>query len=191
MVCLNSALLHPTSLLNYFNRVKGRQFTRKNLLKSPALAKALGPNPALAIFRLAPQDYHRFHAPVTGRLESLKHIPGDYYTVNPQAVNERFDVFTANARSVLALKTDIGERKDLTVAIVAVGALLVGSIGWDKKVEETINKGEGLGYFQYGGSTIICMFPTGVTWDEDLLKHSSDGIEVLVKAGERIGQFVP
>lgn len=37
---------------------------------------------ALAIFRLAPQDYHRFHSPVDGKIGKMTYISGEYYTVN-------------------------------------------------------------------------------------------------------------
>ena len=177
--------------------MKGRHFTLKNLLRNPALVEKLGPNPALAIFRLAPQDYHRFHSPVSGVLQMAMHIRGEYYTVNPQAINEKLDVFTANTRSVLELSGEgplvsgsNGERKEaVPVVVVAVGALLVGSIVWEKSASQRIEKGEGLGYFKYGGSTVICIFPAGVKWDADLLKNSEVGLETIVRAGERIGKF--
>jgi phosphatidylserine decarboxylase len=41
---------------------------------------------ALGIFRLAPQDYHRFHIPVDGVMGEPKLIKGEYYTVNPMAI---------------------------------------------------------------------------------------------------------
>ncbi|KAI5119285.1 hypothetical protein M0805_008064 [Coniferiporia weirii] len=172
--------------------VKGRHFTLQELVGSRRLVQAMGPHPTLAICRLAPQDYHRFHSPVAGTLTSITHIPGEYYTVNPQAVNEQLDVLTANTRSVAVLhisKEGDAEKRDVPVLIVAVGALLVGSIGWDKEVGESVGKGEGLGYFRYGGSTVICVFPDGVAWDTDLVSSSEVGVEVLVKAGERVGQF--
>ena len=37
---------------------------------------------ALCIFRLAPQDYHRFHSPVDGVVGPMTYIAGEYYTVN-------------------------------------------------------------------------------------------------------------
>lgn len=183
-------------------RVKGKNFTLRRLLGSQKLARSFGPAPTLAIHRLAPQDYHRFHAPVSGTLTSITHHSGDYYTVNPQAVNERLDVLTANTRAVAILQVpaaltrghgaaQVKERTMVVpVAVVAVGALLVGSIKWDKKVGEEVRKGEGLGHFQYGGSTVVLVFPTGVVWDEDLVASSERKIEVLVKTGERIGQFM-
>lgn len=37
---------------------------------------------ALAIFRLAPQDYHHFHSPVEGKIGPMVYIAGEYYTAN-------------------------------------------------------------------------------------------------------------
>jgi phosphatidylserine decarboxylase len=128
--------------------IKGREFTIPNLLGVPPDSEKakIFDGSSLAIFRLAPSDYHRFHCPIDGTVGDIVHIPGQYYTVNPQAVNEPgFDVFTANTRSVLLLThTATG----LPVAFVAIGALLVGSIGWTNGGEKgkTVKKGEELGW---------------------------------------------
>jgi phosphatidylserine decarboxylase len=118
---------------------------------------------SVAIFRLAPADYHRFHSPIDGEVGEIVHIPGQYYTgtysavyamkktlsvviVNPQAVNQPgFDVFTANTRSVLYMKHTV---TGLPVAFVAIGALLVGSIKWTNGGNQgsTVKRGEELGY---------------------------------------------
>ena len=37
-------------------------------------------NGCLAIFRLAPADYHRFHSPIDGEVGEIVHVPGQYYT---------------------------------------------------------------------------------------------------------------
>jgi len=159
-------------------RVKGRKFTLPELLGSAALAQRFGQTPSLAIFRLAPQDYHRFHCPVTGTIESITTLRGDYYTVNPQAINEPLDVLTANRRDVCIMNATLSNTtppKTVPVALVAVGALLVGAVGWSHKVGEEVKKGDDLGWFQYGGSTVICVFheEAHVTWDEDLRKASA------------------
>jgi phosphatidylserine decarboxylase len=172
--------------------VKGDEFTLPKLLNvepGSATAKAFEGS-ALAIFRLAPADYHRFHSPIDAEIGDFVHVPGNYYTVNPQAVNEvDFDVFTANTRSVLNLKhTQTG----LPVAFVAIGALLVGSIVFTKGAEKgsTVKKGEELGYFAYGGSTVIAVFSPGVIeFDADLLKNSEERvIETLMKVGYSLGK---
>jgi len=169
--------------------VKGKNFTLPELFGDPELAKKFGDKPEIAIFRLAPQDYHRFHAPVDAKLGPVKHIQGDYYTVNPQAVNETLDVFTGNTRSVLQLEAKLSNDGTTTpVVLVAVGALLVGSIGWSKTTGDSIKKGEDLGYFAYGGSTVITVWPGGaVNWDADLATTSKSKLETLIKVGEKIG----
>ena len=82
--------------------------------------------------------------------------------MNPQAVNEPgFDVFTANKRAVLYLTHAPSGQQ---VAFVAIGALLVGSIkltGGAQKGAE-VKRGDELGYFAYGGSTVVALFPPEV-----------------------------
>lgn len=184
--------------------VKGRKFTLPELLGNAALAQRFGRTPSLAIFRLAPQDYHRFHSPVTATIESITTLPGDYYTVNPQAINQPFDVLTANRRDVCIMNAVLtnstsssAPTKTFPVAFVAIGALLVGSVGWSFKAGEQVKKGDDLGWFQYGGSTVVCVFPeeANVTWDDDLRKASSGewqgtedpAIMAKIPAGAQIG----
>ncbi|EJU00633.1 hypothetical protein DACRYDRAFT_23040 [Dacryopinax primogenitus] len=170
--------------------IKGRHFTIPELLNDEEIVEEIGSDPSLAIFRLAPQDYHRYHAPVTGLFRKVTKLPGEYYTVNPQAVNEPgFDVFTANKRDVALIDATLDESgATVPVAFVSVGALLVGSITWTKEVGEPLKKGEDLGYFQYGGSTVIVVFPKGaMTFDQDILGYSKAGVETLVHVGDRIG----
>ncbi|KAG6853628.1 hypothetical protein C0991_002688 [Blastosporella zonata] len=175
--------------------IKGARFTIPALLTLSAdspRAEAFT-SASLAIFRLAPADYHRFHAPIDCTVREIVDVPGQYYTaletVNPQAVNEPgFDVFTANRRSVLYLE-HAGSGK--TAAVVAIGALLVGSVVWTGGAElgRVLKKGDELGYFAYGGSTVVVVFPKGVVeFDEDIVQNSTQPIETLVKVGEAIGK---
>jgi phosphatidylserine decarboxylase len=63
--------------------IKGREFSIAGLLGEvhrSQVERYVGG--ALAIFRLAPQDYHRFHSPVDGVIGPMTHISGEYYTVN-------------------------------------------------------------------------------------------------------------
>lgn len=46
-----------------------------------------------------------------------------------------------------------------------------------------------LGYFAYGGSTIVVVFKAGmVKWDDDLRHNSNNSMETLVRVGEQIGR---
>ena len=60
--------------------IKGEGFTLERLLGDAELAKMMDGG-EMVIARLAPQDYHRWHAPVSGTVEMVRDIPGAYYTV--------------------------------------------------------------------------------------------------------------
>ncbi|KAK4685590.1 phosphatidylserine decarboxylase, partial [Tremellales sp. Uapishka_1] len=179
--------------------IKGQKFTIPTLLtgddESESRFRSIqdDTNASIAIARLAPQDYHRFHSPVEGVIGEIKDIHGELYTVNPQAINEDLNVFTLNKRSVMLIHANFGPgRESLPVAFVAVGAMLVGSIGWSKKPGDKVAKGEELGWFQYGGSTTICVFPSkaNVQFDGDILDNSAKSIETLVRVGMEIAKVV-
>ncbi|MCJ1351347.1 MAG: hypothetical protein MMC33_001331 [Icmadophila ericetorum] len=169
--------------------IKGSGFTVARLLGDEGLAQQFDGG-SIVIARLAPQDYHRWHAPVSGVVEDIKDIPGTYYTVNPQAINESgtLDVFCENKRSVMLIKRT---PTNAPVAVIAVGAMLVGSIKYNEGVQAgvEVRRGQCLGAFYYGGSTVIVVYPRGeVQLDEDLLKNSAEEkCETLMKVGWRTG----
>ncbi|KAF9292160.1 hypothetical protein BGZ68_010416 [Mortierella alpina] len=174
--------------------IKGKQFTLPHLLQDEALAAQYDEG-AIAIFRLAPQDYHRFHSPVQGKIarDPVK-IGGTYFTVNPMAVNENLNVFTENIRVVTVMDLEQGDKTGSDAfdqcVFVSIGALLVGSICMTGGAVpgNSLRKGDELGYFAYGGSTCILLFKKGaVKFDEDLLHNSKKGLETLVRMGEHIG----
>ena len=182
--------------------IKGHQFSLRALFDDKRLAEEFNGG-SIAVFRLAPDDYHRFHSPITGTVGSqMKQITGTYYTVNPIAIKGRLDVLTRNQRTVITIESDLFEK----VAFVAVGALLVGSVNFTVKLNQPVKKGDelgrekkriiwaknlfiNLGFFAYGGSTIVAVFKAGmVQWDEDLRHNSNNAMETLVRMGEHIGQ---
>ncbi|RWW65680.1 hypothetical protein BHE74_00026998 [Ensete ventricosum] len=164
--------------------IKGRKFSIQGLLGKDTCSSAFVDG-SLVIFRLAPQDYHRFHVPVSGTIESFVDIPGYLYTVNPIAVNSKYcNVFTENKRVVSIISTsEFGK-----VAFVAIGATMVGSITFTKKEGDYVHKGDEFGYFSFGGSTVICVFEKdAIQIDEDLLSNSERSLETLVSVGMRLG----
>ncbi|WWC87282.1 phosphatidylserine decarboxylase [Kwoniella dendrophila CBS 6074] len=173
--------------------IKGKQFTLASLFTGDDETETRfaevqnDSSAAVSVARLAPQDYHRFHSPVEGVIGDIK----DIHAVNPQAINEDLNVFTLNKRSVMLIHANFGPgRESVPIVFVAVGAMLVGSIGWSKKPGDKVAKGEELGWFQYGGSTTITVFPSasGVKFDEDLVKNSEHQLETLVRVGMEIGK---
>jgi phosphatidylserine decarboxylase len=171
--------------------IKGFGFTLEKLLGSAELAQQFDGG-SIVIARLAPQDYHRYHSPINGTVESVTLIPGTYYTVNPQAINEKgsMDVFCENKRSVMLLKR---KETGTPVAFIAVGAMLVGSIKYNEGLDQPgaeVERGQCLGSFYYGGSTVINVYPKGeISLDEDLVKNSTEqSCETLVRVGWRVGE---
>ncbi|KAI4251239.1 MAG: hypothetical protein LQ352_004975 [Teloschistes flavicans] len=165
--------------------VKGREFTVERLLGDayPEDAKRYK-NGALGIFRLAPQDYHRFHIPVDGVLGKPKLIEGEYYTVNPMAIRSALDVYGENVRYIVPIESVAHGR----VIVVCVGAMMVGSTVITRKEGERVGRAEELGYFKFGGSTILLLFEPGtMKFDEDLTDNASGAVETLLRVGMSIG----
>ncbi|KAH7026119.1 phosphatidylserine decarboxylase-domain-containing protein [Microdochium trichocladiopsis] len=158
--------------------VKGREFSVSSILGDayPEDAKRYT-NGALGIFRLAPQDYHRFHIPVDGILQKPKLIAGEYYTVNPMAIRSALDVYGENVRVVCPIDTELFGR----VMVICVGAMMVGSTVITRKEGEEVKRAEELGYFKFGGSTIVILFEEGkMVFDDDLVDNSRSALETLV-----------
>ena len=71
--------------------------------------------------------------------------------------------------------------------MVVLHALLVGKIvNLHEKAE--VKRGQEKGYFQFGGSTVVLITKADkVLIDADILENSRNGIETVVKFGEKIG----
>lgn len=167
---------------NFF--VKGRRFTLAEFLNSKTLAEDYS-NASLLILRLAPNDYHRFHFPYNGVPTKVTKIKGSYFSVSPHALASNFaKVFCENKREYCILKTqDKGN-----VLLAPVGATMVGSILETYTPEIQINKGDEMGYFAFGGSTVVILVDKNkIKIDADILENTKNKMETFVKMGEQIG----
>lgn len=165
--------------------VKGREFSVERLLGEayPQDAKRYHGG-ALGIMRLAPQDYHRFHIPVDGIMGEPKLIEGEYYTVNPMAIRSALDVYGENVRYVVPIDSEVHGR----VMVICVGAMMVGSTVITRKTGERVRRAEELGYFKFGGSTLLLLFEPGVVhFDHDMVNNSNTALETLIRVGMSIG----
>jgi len=164
--------------------IKGINFSVGKLLGDQALSKQYEGG-SLAVFRLAPQDYHRFHSPVDGVISKPQYISGQFYTVNPMAIRTTLDVFGENARAVVYIDSPEFGR----MAMVCIGAMMVGSIIITATPGSTLKRTDEVGYFAFGGSTLVCIWPPGKTqFDQDLIDNSATALESLVRVGEQIGK---
>ena len=171
--------------------IKGSQFTLEKLLGSER--SEIVPNfesGAFCIARLAPQDYHRWHWPVSGTITKITPVDGGLFTVNPFAINKDVNVYTENKRCIVEIDSNCHGQ----VILVAMAATMVGSYILFQKdnviLEEqmTVERGEVAGEFRFGGSTILLLFKAGaIEWEQDLLTHSKENLETLLLVRESIG----
>lgn len=123
VVADSRVVVYPTVQKTRALWIKGSEFTIANLVRDAERAKPWDDG-AVASFRLSPQDYHRYHSPVRGTVKWYHQIPGDYYQVDPIALQSPVNILTENARCCLCLQTD--EFGD--VLFVAIGATDVGTV---------------------------------------------------------------
>lgn len=178
--CDSKLTVYPITTDSRFH-VKNTEYTMAELLKDESLAKHYEGG-TLLLFRLTVEDYHRYCYVDGGKKGETIHIPGVFYTVNPIA-NERYQIYQENTREYTILESDhFG-----TVLTMEVGATLVGRIV-NKHGQGYVSRGEEKGRFEFGGSTIIlCFEKNRITLDSDLIENTRQGVETVVKLGEKIG----
>ena len=166
--------------------VKGQKFNLEKLFGSKNLAEQYVGG-SLILSRLCPVDYHRFHLPTDGLVKSVELINGDLYSVNPIALRQTLSIFWRNKRYLTLIENEnLGK-----VAVFLVGATCVGSVHLTAQKNQIYAKGDELGYFSFGGSSVITVFQPGIIkLEDDLLKVSSRGYEYYAKMGEVMGRFM-
>lgn len=178
------ALVFPKIEADQFVPIKGFPFSIRKMLPGQAAEKFI--NGSLAIVRLCPADYHRYHFPCAGEIVEYKDLAGALHSVNPIALASGHDVFGENKRSYALIETPNAG----TVAYVEVGAFGVGSI-INTKTSGAVEKMEEKGYFKFGGSTVVLLFEPGkIQFTQDLVTNSAQGKETLVKVGQPFAKTV-
>ncbi|MGV6860216.1 MAG: phosphatidylserine decarboxylase [Putridiphycobacter sp.] len=165
--------------------IKDCSFNLLTFLKDGALAEKYK-NGSMAIIRLAPADYHRFHFSLDGVPTASKKIKGYYYSVSPIALQRNMRIFCENKREYSLLKTEeAGE-----VLICEVGATLTGSVIQTYTPNIPVKKGDEKGHFAFGGSTVVLLFEANkIKFNQDLIDNTHNGYETEIKMGEQIAEI--
>jgi len=137
--------------------VKGRSLTLAELLRGEPLAGRFRGGTAMVLF-LGVKDYHRFHAPVAGRILRADRIGGLCFGCDDYPGQ----FFTEHPRGYFLLET----RGFGLLGIVVVGIATVSSIELLRAAGDTVAKGDELGYFAYGGSAVLLLFEAGRVSEE-------------------------
>ena len=119
---------------------------------------------------LGPNDYHRQHAPVSGRVLESRDIMGTVYlqvtaVPDPSTGRNKLEAkrqfgapddpgyeFMQN-RGLIVLESPIG-----LVAVLPMGMGQVSSVVMTAEEGRVLRKGEEISYFQFGGSDIVMVF---------------------------------
>ncbi len=163
--------------------VKGKKFDLDELLQDRELAD-LYREGSLVLARLCPSDYHRYHFPCDAVPEPSRAISGHLYSVNPIALKNRIEIFTENKRRLIVLNTTAFGK----VTVVEVGATCVGAIHETYTPSRSYRKGDEMGYFSFGGSSLVLLFPPRtILFDRDLQEASRSHTEIRCLMGQSLG----
>jgi len=168
--------------------IKGTQFNTNTLIKEELPDNNIK---SLFICRLAVQDYHHFHMPYIGILVSKNIVGSDLYSVQPQLINSSINVLTENYRCIYKFKSKNIDNVEFFFWVVAVGALISGSIQDKLIIGNLYNKNEIIGNFSLGGSTVIVLSSEKINFDNDIEYYSNNHIETYIKVSDRIGNIGP
>ncbi|MFH1016772.1 MAG: phosphatidylserine decarboxylase [Pseudomonadota bacterium] len=163
--------------------VKGDEFNAAALLDDAELAKWFEGGQALLCF-LMPASYHRFHAPISGKIQDTKQLAGLYF-----GARGFVDHFFEHRRGYYIIDNfTVG-----LVGLVAVGMGEISSVNMPRRVGEVVKKGDEIGYFAYGGSAIVLLFEPGhfvpLAASSPAGGHGNPGENV--KTGNVIGSAAP
>jgi len=162
--------------------IKNSEYSITDLLQDKDLADSYSDGICL-IFRLTPDNYHRYAYICDGEVLRSKYIKGVLHTVQPIACRQS-DIFCQNTREYTVLQTkNYGK-----IIQMEVGALFVGMITNNNK-NRSVKIGEKKGMFQFGGSTIIMLFQKdAIRINEEICENTKQNMETIVKMGNKIGE---
>jgi phosphatidylserine decarboxylase len=155
-------------------RIKGRNYSVSELLED-RLASTLYAGGQFAVVYLSPRDYHRVHAPVSGAVRLLRHVPGTLFPVNAIGLRHIPRLFARNERVVVEQGTaDHGPVSTVLVGAIGVGRISVsfdpqvitndgrscGEIVFSPGAGPELKRGDELGAFHLGSTVIVFVGPS-------------------------------
>lgn len=166
---------------------KGQRFDLSRLLGDPALAARFERGIAV-LSRLCPTDYHRFHFPLAGKCGTPRLVNGALYSVNPIALAGSLARIRQNKRRITVVSdSPVGD-----YLFLEIGATNVGSIIDTAEPETQVDRGDEKGYFRFGGSLVITIFPRDTIQPApDLAEQSANGVELYARFGDEMASIQP
>lgn len=146
--------------------LKNQNYSLVNMLDdSPYVDQFVGGDVVQSF--LSGHDYHRWRSPISGKVVDQRVIPGFMFS---ELASEGFDdsagtksqayEANVNTRGLVFIQSDdpsIG-----LVCVMPIGITEVSSVGINVKDGQHVEKGQELGWFSYGGSSLCLIFQPGV-----------------------------
>ena len=152
--------------------IKGANYSLKKLLnKEDVPTKS-----EIFIFRLAPEQYHRFHSPITSKIVKISEVGGTYKSVNPILLDD-VPVLQENYRKIIEFENGM--------YMVTVGATCVGSVNLLVKEGDKVKHGQDIGAFGFGGSCIALVVPYKIV----KFNNNISANEKVFRPGEMVCTF--
>jgi phosphatidylserine decarboxylase len=178
-------------------QAKGLPYRIGELLKHDPQARRFEGGHYLTLY-LSPQDYHRIHVPVAGRVSAVGRVEGELWPVNEASTTHVPRLYERNRRATW-VAAGTGPDEGLEVAAVLVGATHVGGVLIDPRwlagrplpADGTLavdglpcQPGEDLGTFQFGSTVVLLIGgPRAAQWQACRPLGP-------VRVGQRLGHFL-
>ncbi len=137
-------------------------------------------------------DYHRYHFPIDGTIKEVRIIKSDdavggIITWDAEAGRYLLDSSTPGWQNIETRGSVIIENDTYgLVALLPIGMSQVCSVNFEEavKVGNKVKKGEMLGYFLFGGSDFVILFPKGVDFTLTVPKDAEGGYQHVLMGQE-------
>ncbi|MFH8788565.1 phosphatidylserine decarboxylase family protein [Streptomyces roseoverticillatus] len=139
---------------------------------------------------LSGANYHRWHAPVDGIVKHVEKIPGLMFSeLQTDKVDDSAGTLSqgyqanVNTRGLVVIEStvpDIG-----LVCVIPVGITEISSVRFSVTEGDRVTRGDELGYFSYGGSSMALVFEpgkVGFTVPNNTIETADDGAPIFVNS---------
>jgi len=170
--------------------IKGQPYSLINMLNGSEYTERFIGGDVFQSF-LSGADYHRWHSPIDGVVRSAEVVGGLMFSdaesagFDPTAatysqgyeasVNTRGLVFVESPDPVIGM-----------VCVMPIGITEISSVTLEVKAGDPVKKGQELGYFSYGGSSMVLVFQRGAidffTAPQNTSGNQDDGPPIYVNA---------
>ncbi|MEX0288543.1 MAG: phosphatidylserine decarboxylase [Flavobacteriaceae bacterium] len=148
----------------------GMTLSLNELLGNSTFSEKFVGGTAMAVF-LLPTNYHHYHAPISGKVVESRQNVGDRLFGMPDildiinngnvAYNKDYSVFQKFRHGYFIFETEQYGH----IAMIPIGLQTIGSVVFEEKFKGIgkdapvrVYKGDKLGHFAYGGSTVLLLF---------------------------------